>query len=88
MGKEARRLLLFAIRHMGWNSYGKDRKTVRAIKTLEDFGFLEVNRETRQFRLLTEKRKLLDETIKPDTGLDGWHHGYIDAFEQIFGKDS
>lgn len=53
MGKHAIRLLKFAIRYDGWNTYGKDSTTVRAIKTLVNLDFIEVN-EFRQFRLKKE----------------------------------
>lgn len=52
MGKEAIRILKFAIRFDGcWHYYGKDRKIVRAIGTLESLGFIKVNRSTQQFTL-------------------------------------
>jgi hypothetical protein len=54
MGREAIRLLKFAIRYQGgWHSYNTDQKTVRAVRRLVTLGFLEVNHECRQFRLVT-----------------------------------
>ena len=51
MGRHMIRLLKFAIRYPGWQSYGKDRNTVNAVNRLAGMGFLEVN-EYRQFRLV------------------------------------
>jgi hypothetical protein len=51
MGTEAIRLLKFLIKYPGWNSYGKERKTVTAVGRLEGLGFIEVDRTTRQMRL-------------------------------------
>lgn len=50
MGKNVKRLLLFAIKFPGWHSYGKDRATTDAIALLVRDGFIVVNGE-RQFRL-------------------------------------
>ena len=49
------RLMRFAIAYPGWQSYGKDKSTVGAINALARRGFIEVNRETRQFRLALDE---------------------------------
>lgn len=54
MGRNAIRLLRFAITYPGWHRYGTDRSTVRAIKRLRDLNFIEVN-DHRQFRLWLPK---------------------------------
>ena len=65
MGKNVKRLLLFAIKNPGWNTYGKDRATTDAVALLVRDGFIVVN-ETRQFRLdlpdsiWKEKRDIAD----------------------------
>lgn len=51
MGKNMKRLLLFAIQYPGWHTYGHDRGTVDAIVRLGNEGFIETN-STRQFRLI------------------------------------
>ena len=50
MGKNMKRLLLFAIRFDGWHSWGKDRSTCDALRRLCHQGFIETN-EFKQFRL-------------------------------------
>ena len=50
MGKNQARLLRFAIQYPTWHTYGKDRATVNAIRSLASYGVVEVN-EHRQFRL-------------------------------------
>lgn len=57
MTKNQARLLRFAIAYDGWHSYSSDRNTVRQIDTLARHGLLEVNRQTKQFRLQKEVRK-------------------------------
>ncbi len=52
MGRHQLRLLQFAIKFPGWNSYGTDVPTVRAVNKLVEAKLLEVN-EHRQFRLIT-----------------------------------
>ena len=52
MGKNMKRLLLFAIRFQGWHSWGRDRSTCDAIRRLSKQGFIELN-SYRQFRLYT-----------------------------------
>jgi DNA-binding MarR family transcriptional regulator len=39
-----------------WHTYGKDRSTVNALHSLEAMGFIEISRETRQFRLNLSER--------------------------------
>lgn len=57
MGKNTLRLLLFALRWPDtWHTYGTDRKTRDAILSLVSNGILELNRESRQFRLLLPNR--------------------------------
>ena len=51
MGKNMKRLLLFAIQYQGWQTWGKDRSTCDAVKGLQRQGFIETN-EFRQFRLI------------------------------------
>jgi len=53
MGKNMKRLLLFAIRYPGWHTWGKDRSTVDAVRCLCEQGFIETNKY-RQFRLRTD----------------------------------
>lgn len=51
MGKNQLRLLKFAIKYSSsWHTYGKDRSTVSAIKSLENLGLIITN-EHRQFKL-------------------------------------
>ena len=50
MGKNQKRLMLFALRYPGWHGYGKDRATVEAVEKLCDHGFIEIN-DYRQFQL-------------------------------------
>lgn len=50
MGRHQLRLLKFAIKYRGWQSYGTDSTTVNAVGRLTDLGLLEVN-DNRQFRL-------------------------------------
>jgi hypothetical protein len=52
MGKEAIRLLKFAIRFHGWHTLatGTCQSTRRAIRTLERLGFIEINGH-HQYRL-------------------------------------
>ena len=50
MGRHQLRLLKFAIRNKGWQSYGTDSTTVNAVRRLVGLGLLEVN-DFRQFRL-------------------------------------
>lgn len=52
MGKNMKRLLLFAIHYRGWHTWGKDRSTCDAVKRLCNQGFIETNCY-RQFRLAT-----------------------------------
>ncbi len=53
MGKNMLRLLKFAVKYRGWQSYGKDRSTVEAVRRLARMELLELN-EHRQFRLKGE----------------------------------
>lgn len=54
MGRNVQRMLKFAIEYPTWHTYGKDRATVSALRTLENAGLI-VRNEHRQFRLaLTE----------------------------------
>lgn len=60
MGKEAIRLLRFAIAHPGWHSVTKGQpKVLRALRTLEALGFVSVERwanhprASAQFKLAT-----------------------------------
>lgn len=55
MGKNMKRLLLFAIQYPGWHTYGKDRGTVDAIVKLGNDGFIETNAH-RQFRLIGNEK--------------------------------
>jgi len=66
MGRHVRRLLLFAIQYPGWSTYGKDPSTVKAINTLCRDGFINVNRETRQFRIALPDRMFPTKTISVD----------------------
>ena len=50
MGKNMKRLLLFAIRYKGWHTWGRDRSTCDAVRRLQEQGFIETN-DCRQFRL-------------------------------------
>lgn len=50
MGKNQKRLMLFALKYPGWHTYGKDAATVAAVEKLCEHGFLEIN-EFRQFQL-------------------------------------
>ena len=50
MGRHQLRLLKFAIKYSGWNSFGTDSSTMNAVRSLVRLGLLEVN-EHRQFRL-------------------------------------
>ncbi len=50
MGKNMKRLLLFAIKYKGWHTWGKDRATCDAVRRLEAQGYIETN-DCRQFRL-------------------------------------
>ena len=52
MGKNMRRLLLFAIRFQGWHTWGTDRSTCDAVRRLREQGFIETN-DCRQFTLKT-----------------------------------
>ena len=51
MGRNMLRILKFAIRYQGWQTYGTDRATVCALNALGKQGFIEIDREYRQFRL-------------------------------------
>lgn len=64
MGKEAIRLLKFLIRFPGWQSYHKEDKIVRAVKTLEDLGFVKVNRKNRLVRFLSSVLQYSDDDIR------------------------
>ena len=50
MGKNQKRLLLFAIQYPGWHTWSKDRTTVDAVRAVSSAGFIETN-EFRQFRI-------------------------------------
>ena len=56
MGKNMKRLLLFAIRFPGWHTWGKDRSTCDAVRRLEEQGFIKTN-DCRQFILATDEVK-------------------------------
>lgn len=49
IGKNMKNALDFVNKYSGWHSFGKDRKTVNAIKRLEKIGLVKVN-EFSQFR--------------------------------------
>ncbi len=67
MGKNTLRLLLFAIKYQGWNSYGTDRQTVDALRRLENLGLVERDQKARQFRLI---------------GQDRYTQGYADGYAE------
>lgn len=50
MGRNQLRLLKFLIQYKGWITYGTDRSTVNAVKSLQSYGLVETN-EFRQVRL-------------------------------------
>ena len=50
LGRHQLRLLKFAMRYQGWQSYGTDRSTVDAVHALSGMGLVEIN-DHRQFRL-------------------------------------
>lgn len=69
MGKRQLQLLKFAIRYSGsWHSYGVERPTVDAVRSLEAKGLIIVNRKFRQFTLAT--KAALDEQAKHEANLE------------------
>lgn len=65
MGKNMKRMLLFAIRYRGWHSWAKDRSTCDAVKRLKRLGFIETN-EFRQFRLAQPSCQVFFQTKLPE----------------------
>jgi hypothetical protein len=57
MGKNQLRLLKFAIEYPTWHTYGKDRSTVDAIRSLDGKGLIVLN-EFRQFRIAIKSEYL------------------------------
>ena len=54
LGRNQRRLVLFATDHPGWHSYARDQLTARTVRTLQSRGLIEVSPISRQFRLAKE----------------------------------
>jgi hypothetical protein len=52
MGKHMARLLRFAIKYScQWHSYRTDRTTIDALRRLSNHNLIELNEQTKQFRL-------------------------------------
>lgn len=51
MGKHQLRLLKFAIKYPGIHSFGKDRSTIDALRKLATYGLIDIDWDSRQFKL-------------------------------------